>query len=281
MRDGAVDVPLITKAKRKEKEMKMSKKSIWALVLGLVISVANPGQASVVADLNSYTNTGNLLSDLNSATAGGTWTFNTIGGGASEGVKSYSDAASDKQFQLDDAASVNLDYDLDFGSAVALNGTQVLSMDMALRRVASGSYSGSWKIGFYDSTGKLLFTIGLDGNTARDASKIFINTASASNPTDGLTGTTNTYISYIGAASTIATTDMTDFGIALGATGFDVSVNGVTNWVGINYLNTPAGGFGRINFLAGNQGLSGLSIDNLAAVGLVRTVGLYMTTTGQ
>lgn len=242
-----------------------------ALVLFICCST---GYGAIIADFNGSTpGEDNSATNLDAGSAAGNWTVvqagrvSSVGGGGQEKIEAYSDTSADNQFQMDGPRadkegglrSTPFDYRLALDSAVALDGSLVLSLDAAVRRSggASATDDRNGLIRGLDASGDVLFELVIDGADASTRGTIGLVGEAASSEV----------ISFVNPSSTPATTDMTTIEIALGASTFDVVVGGVTAYSGIAYTDTVTD-LSEIQFTASgpDAGYAGYSIDNIEVV---------------
>lgn len=234
-----------------------------AILPSILLTASLAHAQTTIADFNASTEIEDEVTALNldAGSAGGSWTVNeAVHASQQARVAAYSDAAADIQVQLDGPRlpdrSTPFDYQLDLTTTVALDGSQVLSFDAAIRR--SGAGASSERSGLVigsDADGDLLFQLTIDG------------TDSSSRGTIGLVGQADSseIVNFVGAGSSIAATDMSTIEIVLGAGTYDVIVDGTVAYTGIAYDATVTD-LSRLVFTATgpDAGFAGYSIDNIA-----------------
>lgn len=191
--------------------MSVTKKILAGLVVSLCVS--SLAQAQLVSvDFNTTAASDPVNSTtLNATTSGGTWTVNSL----EESIYLESTITPGNMALQTDRGSY--DFDLDFTSAAALSGTTV-SWNWQLVRKVSGNADGNRRnnMSLFDSTGDELLNVYI-ANTTSGSGGLGVFVSGTGLVASGLSK---------GNADTYVEADMHDFELVLGASGFDVWLNG-------------------------------------------------------
>lgn len=253
----------------------MCKRITILLAIALMAVITPLSQAvTVIADFDGSTAGTSAASigaaNLDSGTAGGSWTVNQLagaqdaGGGRKGKVEGYSNAGSDHYLYLDGprldksggSRTTPFDYRLHLTSAVTLGTGHSLLLDACCRRSGAGDSSDrDGLIIGYDADGDTLFELRIEGKNSSNRGII------------GLNGQANSTqrVNFVDPGAQPATTAMKTIKIVLGASSFDVMVGGNTAYSSISYTETVTD-LSEIQFTSSgpDAGYAGYSIDTIA-----------------